>query len=84
MIDGSEKRNRQLAFEFQNSCVFEKNAVTNFFKLNFLCQEHQNRFFFFECKTIDLEFERLNFMILMLMVKQETRMRLWKTNKAQS
>ena len=26
MIDGSEKRNRQLAFELQNSHVFEKRS----------------------------------------------------------
>ena len=26
MIDGSEKRNRQLAFEFHNSRVFEKRS----------------------------------------------------------
>ena len=26
MIDGSEKRNRQLAFEFQNSYVCEKRS----------------------------------------------------------
>ena len=26
MIDGSEKRNRQLAFEFHNSYVFEKRS----------------------------------------------------------
>ena len=28
MIDGSEKRNRQLAFELQNSHVFVKSAVS--------------------------------------------------------
>ena len=29
MIDGSEKRNRQLAFELQNSHVCEKRSKTN-------------------------------------------------------
>ena len=28
MIDGSEKRKRQLAFELQNSCVYEKHNIT--------------------------------------------------------
>ena len=30
MIDGSEKRNRQLAFELQNSHVCEKRSKQNF------------------------------------------------------
>ena len=83
MIDGSEKRNRQLAFEFQNSRVFEKTQEQTF-QVECLVLGALESFFLFKCKTINLEFERLNFMILMLMVKQETRMRLWKTNKAQS
>ena len=28
MIDGSEERKRQLAFELQNLCVFEKRSKT--------------------------------------------------------
>ena len=32
MIDGSEKRNRQLAFELQNSHVCEKRSKKVFFK----------------------------------------------------
>ena len=33
MIDGSEKRNRQLAFELQNSHVCEKRSKNDFVRL---------------------------------------------------
>ena len=40
MIDGSEKRNRQLAFELQNSHVYEKrsNVSMGLFIFNSFCE----------------------------------------------
>ena len=37
MIDGSEKRNRQLAFELQNSHVCEKRSKHNVWKISQAC-----------------------------------------------
>ena len=44
MIDGNEKRNRQVAFELQNSHVCEKRSKVFFFILSlykqFICKRH--------------------------------------------
>jgi len=52
MIDGSEKRNRQLAFEFQNSHVCEKRSKKKFsyFTRKFVTN-HRIRVLFF-CNLI--------------------------------
>ena len=42
MIDGSEKRNRQLAFEFHNSRVFEKRGNTIYYMHELGTSENRN------------------------------------------
>ena len=42
MIDGSEKRNRQLAFEFHNSRVFEKRSNTIYYMHELGTSENRN------------------------------------------
>ena len=41
MIDGSEKRNRQLAFEFHKSRVFEKRSNTRHYMYELRTSENQ-------------------------------------------
>ena len=40
MIDGSKKRNRQLAFELQNSPICEKRSTQGFFGVSIEQSEH--------------------------------------------
>ena len=57
MIDGSEKRNRQLAFELHNSHVCEKRSKTSLSakteKMSFICMRIKNHFLSMaDCKTV--------------------------------
>ena len=45
MIDGSEKRNRQLAFELQNSHVLRSAVINVFHRADMSCMANERRIF---------------------------------------